>query len=178
MRTILLLVMLAAPTVAAGQGPSGDPDVQRERMAELAFMVGEWEGEGWTRRGPGDPERFRGTETVTSYLDGLVYVIEGEFQDLETGETAHHALAIVSWDEAAGHYAFRAFLRNGLATDATGAIENGAFVWSPPAPPGMEIRYTLRTNDEGHWHEIGEMSRDGGATWNPFFEMELVKKAD
>lgn len=51
--------------------------------------------------------------------------------------------------------------------------KDGAFVWGMETPMG-KMRYTIRLDAQGRWHETGEGSRDGQA-WTQFFEMTLTK---
>ena len=167
------LLILAASLSA--QPGTHDPSSQLEAMAKLDFLVGTWEGPGWMQRGPGEPHRSLGTETVEKRLGGLVLVIEGTHRDAESKKIVHHALAIIDWDEGEEQYRFRSFLSDGRSTDAWGYFEDGKFFWSPGAPPGMKIRYGIALTESGEWFEEGEMSRDEGKTWNKFFEMRLQR---
>jgi Protein of unknown function (DUF1579) len=169
--------LMLFPLLAAAQPPAPDPAAQLSRMEKLGFLVGTWEGEGWMVTGPAGRRSAHGTETVESRLGGLVLVIEGKFTSPESGEPVHQALGVLSWDPGAETYRFRAFLADGRAAESEGRFADGAFTWNPPAPPGMEIRYVLRLDDQGRWFEVGEMSRDGGETWNQFMEMTLKKAA-
>ena len=167
-RLTLVLLLLTAVAPALAEEEAADPGL--EAMQAISFFAGEWEGEGWMRRGPGEPVEFRGSEKVESRLGGRVLIIEGLHQAKESDEVVHHALATVSWDPEAGHYRFRSHLEDGRAGDYTGRLEDGAFIWGFAVPRG-EIRYTIRIAD-GHWSEIGEFSADG-TQWSQVFGMEL-----
>jgi hypothetical protein len=174
MRSLLLassLVLL--PVFALAQRPPA-PDLpqQRQHMAEVQFLVGTWKGEAWMEMQPGQRQTFASSEVVESRLDGLVLIVEG--LHTEGDRVVHHALGILSWDEAAGNYSFRTKLAEGHGTDATGRLEDGKFVWSPGTTPVGQVRYTIGLDAEGRWQESGEMSRDG-KTWKPFFGMTLER---
>lgn len=169
-----LLGLLALTGLTAAEEPAGgDDDPGLAAMARLSELEGRWKGSGWMRRGPGEPHRFDGTETVAMRLDGRVLVIEGEHRAAGTDQVVHHAMAVVSWDEEAGEYRFRSYLANGREGDFTGRFEDGAFVWGMELP-GQQIRYTIRFGDD-RWLEIGERSADGGESWQKFFEMDLAR---
>jgi hypothetical protein len=169
----LLLVSLAGGTLA--QPPAPTPDAQLEQMEKIAWLAGSWEGEGWAELRPGDRHHFRGSETVESRLGGLVLVVEGVHRKPDGDEVVHHAFGMLTWDDDAELFRFRTQLADGRASDATGRFEDGAFVWAPQAPPGMELRYVIREDENGDWFEIGEVSRDGGESWKQFFEMRLER---
>lgn len=170
-----LLAVLAAPLLpAAEEGAAADPRL--EAMQALPDLLGTWEGEGWMRRGPGEPTRFHSTETVESRLGGQVWLVEGVHRAEEGGATVHHALAMISWDPADGDYDFRSFVAGRGGGNFTGRVEDGAFVWRMETPDGGRIRYTIRVED-GTWREVGAFSRDG-ETWNDFFGMELQRTGD
>lgn len=165
--------------VLAQRPPAADLSQQQERMQQLQFMVGIWEGEGWIEMQPGQKMTFKSWEAVESRVGGLVLVVEGRHTSRVQDEerVVHHALGWISWDEAAGHYSFKTKLADGHGTDASGKIEDGRFVWSPGAPPGMQMRYVIGLDDKKRWSEIGEMSHDG-KTWRTFFSMTLERKRD
>ena len=56
----------------------------------------------------------------------------------------------------------------------SGRVEDAAFIWGMSTPRG-EMRYTIRLDDEGRWHEIGEYQGKDGE-WRQFFEMTLEKQ--
>ena len=70
----------------------------------------------------------------------------------------------------------RAYRADGQFIDAWIKPGEGGLTWSFDIPGMGTMRYTMRINEKGQWHEIGEMSRDSGTTWNQFFEMTLDKK--
>lgn len=169
----LVLLLLTAVTPALAEEEAADPGL--EAMRAIALFEGQWEGEGWMRRGPTEPTPFRSTEKVESRLGGRVLIVEGLHQAKESDEVVHHALATISYDPEAANYRFRSHLEDGRAGDYTGQLEDGAFIWGFEMPMGR-IRYTIRVAD-GHWSEIGEFSADG-EQWNQFFAMELDRKSD
>ncbi len=146
-----------------------------EAMLRMGPMAGRWSGEGWIRRGPGEPERFKGTETVEPRLGGQVLVVEGRHQDVKDGRLIHHAFAVLSYDSVKATYRFRSHLANGMSGDYQAEWKDGAFVWSMEIPRVGTTRYTIRIKD-GLWEEVGEMQREG--TWIKFFDMRMKRQAD
>jgi hypothetical protein len=143
-------------------------------MEPLAWLVGEWTGEGWNESASGRSTVLV-TERVESRLEGRVLIVEGIGHAKEAtespGEVVHHALGVASYDPGRGHYVLLAF-RDGRVVDAVTSLEDGTFVWGFDVPGGGQVRYRIR-QDAGDWLETGDFSRDGGATWRPFFEMRL-----
>lgn len=179
MRTVFFLLaacLFSAPSASAQTTASSDAD---SPMDPLAFLAGEWEGEGWMMVGPNQRHTFVQKEHVETRLDGNLMLIEGLGRASEdTSRVVHHAFAVVSYNAADGLYVMRAHRANGAGTqsiDAEATVEDGAFVWGFDDPRAGTIRYTIREDADGRWFEIGEMSRDGGATWFQFFEMTLER---
>ncbi len=166
-----LIAMLFVPMVVAQEGPA---ESNRTNMQKIAFLVGEWQGEGWMAMGP-KRSSFRGRESVQSRLGGQVLVIEGVHEGVDgaaAGTVVHHALAIVSWDQEAGAYRFNSHMLNGRSGEFKGRYEDGTFVWSMTNPQAGQIRYRIQVTDDGRWIEVGERSSDG-QSWSQFFEMTL-----
>lgn len=151
------------------------PDDGFQPMKQLSFFEGHWEGEGWMRQGPGEPQHFRGTETVESRLDGRVLVVEGVHRDAESDAVVHHAFATIFHDASNNVYRFRSHLADGRSGDYEATLEGGVFVWGFQAGPGR-IRYTIRVEGDA-WKEVGFFSMDG-ENWNPIFEMNLRRVRD
>lgn len=162
------------PLPAAAQEPGPEPVQEiREAMSALPDLVGEWQGEGWIRRGPGEPHAILSRETVEPRLDGQIWLIEGRHHSKEDpSRQVFHAFAVLSYDPEAGVYRFRSHTDDGRGGDFEGRVEKGAFLWSHEVPGGR-IRYTLQVEDD-RWHEVGTFSADG-ETWTPFFEMTLTR---
>lgn len=182
MRTILQLSLIAlltayAPTTRAQPAPNFYLEAQREAMESVAFLVGEWEGEGWMEMGGGQAT-FRSTESVESRLDGLALIIEGHHQTDVPGRAEpmviHHAVAMLTYDSDAEIYRFNSQVHRGGTGRFEGRMVDDAFVWGMTMG-GAQIRYTIRIDEEGRWHEIGERST-GDETWTQFFEMTLAPK--
>jgi hypothetical protein len=142
-------------------------------MDRLAHMVGRWEGD-WTLAGPGQTQTGRIVETVEAKQGGRVLVVEGLGREGGGGpddRVIHDALGFITWDADTGRYAMRAF-REGVPVDAVLEVEGDAVVWGFDDPRAGRIRFTAHITADT-WHELGELSRDNGATWMRFMEMSL-----
>lgn len=165
-----IVPILALPLVAEAQPAPPTPSPARlDAMRKLAFMEGTWKGEGWTKMGP-QRNTFSSSETVTRRIDGLALVIDG--LHTSEGRVVHNALGVLTSNDD-GTYAFHTWLANGRGGIYAGEWKDGAFVWGMETPMG-KMRYTVRLDAQGRWHETGEGSRDG-QSWTRFFEMTLTK---
>ncbi len=166
-KTGWIFTFLLTGTVILNAQPAGPDRESQHAMNQIAFMVGSWEGTGWMTGRDGTRHNFTQTEEVQFKLDSTVILVEGLGR---TGEAVtHNALAVISYLKEEQQYTFRSYLSSGLGGTFAGELIDGAFYWYP----GEKMRYVLRINEEGQWHEKGEMNRDG--TWFPFLEMTLDK---
>lgn len=152
----------------------------KEKMKAFEGWAGTWEGEGWMQMGPGEPKKSTVVEKIEPKLDGTVYLVEGigKAIDPQTNKemVVHHALALLSYDQASASYKFRTHLKDGRGTDAwlkpTG--EN-KFQWGFEIPGRGQTRYSITLDPvKKTWNEIGEFSADGNK-WSKFFEMNLTR---
>ncbi len=172
---LLLLLFSTTPTLA-----QPNIEVQKAEMQKLDFLVGKWEGTGWIQYGP-NRSVFSGTETVQNKLNGLILMVEGlhttQMPNRPAPIVVHHALGIFSYNSEGQHFRFRTYLHKGQEGDYTAHWENDALIWKMEIPNMGQMRYTIRLNEAGQWHEIGERSTDG-KTWTQFFEMTLTRIDD
>lgn len=187
-RTVVPLVFaLAAVTVAALVAPptavaqeaatSSEPETAVQAMEPLAWLVGDWEGEGWIQLGPAERQEFIQTEHVEPAFGGRILLVEGigrgRVPDGE-GPIEHHAFGVLSWDAEENSYRFDTYRAGDRGVDADATLEEGVFTWGFDTPGGT-VRFVLRETESGEWHETGAFSPDQGSTWNPFFEMTLAR---
>lgn len=173
MRRVLALAFLLLGALPTSAADSPDKAAHQTAMQKLSFLTGEWEGGGTMAMGPGPRLAFTQSERIQFKHDGTLLVIEGQGKAPQTGAVVHDALAVVTFDPAAGKYKFRSFAAVGRFADTEATVEGNRMVWWLNAGP-QKIRYTIDV-DNGVWREIGERSPDG-TTWVGFFEMTLRKK--
>ncbi len=180
MKTILTACLtFACMLPVAAQPHSPDHTAVKEALQPLAFLVGTWEGEGWMMMGRGQRSTSQVIETAQWKLDGTVLLVEGlGTRTDENGDThtVHNAMGVISYDAATQNYLFRAYRTGGQYVDADVTMTDSTLVWQFEAPHAGIIRYALDLIDPNRWQENGEMSRDGGTTWFPFFGMTLHRK--
>ena len=176
-----LLVIAAGPGAAQAQPPEAGA-ANREALKRFEFLAGKWQGKASVTSGPGMPVPVTQTEEVRFKLNGTVLLIEGtgvgKLPGSDKEGVVFNALAILSYDAPTKAYKLRAHRMEGAATDAAVKLHDTGrgFDWGFEVPgQKIEIKYTMTLTDDGKWHEVGRMSRDGGKTWLPFIEMTLTR---
>src|SRR5262245_48612210 len=110
-RLILLSLFILVPAVAQAQNPQIASRTHQDAMQKIAFMVGEWRGEGWIMMGAGERRTFTQSETVQSKIQGTLVQIEGLGKGKLGGKgeetIVHSAYAVVSYDAKAKQYLVR-----------------------------------------------------------------------
>jgi hypothetical protein len=152
MTGIFLAAMLFLLGEPSAQTAPAAPDIalQREKMAALSIIAGEWRGEGWmmTREGR---VAFTQTEVVKPALGGNVLTINGTGRGAgqpADAEPVFQALAIVSYDERSGKYMMRSYAQ-GRAGDFEIRPRAEGLAWSLP-----NVEYDAVVMD-GVWTEKG-----------------------
>ena len=171
---IAAAISLIAPMVAAQEiQPTGSAE-QRDALAALSFMDGEWRGQAVSYGPGGVRTELIQTERVGPLLGGSVRVVEGRGYD-PNGATAFNALGVISWNETEDRYEFSAWANGRHGIYDLQRTDSG-FVWEVPAGPDAVIRYNATVQD-GVWHEVGDYVREGGQPMR-FFEMTLTRIGD
>ena len=179
---VMIGAMMSHFAVSVAQAQAQVPrqqraEAQRAAMRRLDYMVGDWEGEGWTVMN-GERHTFRGGELIQRKLGGIALLVEGAFFSRPAGseqETpSHTTLGVISYDPRTQTYRFRTWLARGMAGERELTLIADGWQWEIRYPKGV-IRYVMKLTPAGEWFEIGERSEDEKA-WQKFFEMRLRKK--
>ncbi|MFN8093826.1 MAG: hypothetical protein U0599_16715 [Vicinamibacteria bacterium] len=169
MKLALAALLLVSPSPSFAQAAPPSPSPARvAAQRRLDFLEGEWSGEGWMQAGP-RRTTFTSREIVTREAGGLALLVKG--RHLAGERVVHDALGVLAANDD-GTYTFSSWLANGLSGAHAGEWQDGAFVWRMDTPAGR-VRYTIRLDAQGRWHEVGERLGEGGAS--PFFEMTLSR---
>ena len=181
LRTVLRAAAFALALVPAGWNSSlaqGSAGSQPSPADRLAFLVGEWEGPASIDMGPRGRQEATQREWVKRVAGGTVLTIEGRgTQRMDGGEREVFSAFAVVYRGRDGGPALRAFRGDGVWVDAEIEIKENGLVWSYTDPRLGKIRYTVRLDEAGRWHEIGERYQEGQG-WHQFFEMRLSKVTD
>lgn len=174
MKLPFLLGMLLSSLTAYAQRPATPtPEQLRRQMRPLQFLAGTWQGDGWALAPDGKKHPFQQTEQVQVRLDSVALLVQG-LGRTPAGQPVHQALATLSYDAATATYRMRSMTHQGQFIDAQATPLPGgrAMQWGFAYPGGGQVRFTIRLTPEGHWHEVGEFSRDG-QKWQQTLEMTL-----
>jgi hypothetical protein len=153
---------------------------QRSAIDKLAWLEGEWRGPAWRMMGPNERHTADQWEKIYRAAGGTVLVIQGIGRMTNagamTGNVAHDAFAVIYWDGQRNQYTLRSFVANGTTLEAKVEVGDRKVVWGFEHPQAGLTRYTITLTPAGEWREVGEASRDKGATWYQMMEMTLKKQ--
>jgi len=165
---------ILAPALAQSRpDPAALMAAQKQAIAPLAFMDGEWRGTASTTLPDGSKHSITQTERIAPFLEGSVKVIEGRGHEAD-GRISFNALGIVYFDSSRQALRFQAHAM-GQSGDYSFKPTADGYVWEIPAGP-MTIRYTATIHGD-HWHEVGDRVIPG-APEQRFFEMNLKRMGD
>ncbi len=129
-------------------------------MSALEMLSGRWEGTGSMTMGPGQVHGSTVHESGQFRLDRTVFMIEGIGHATEAvyGDyrLVHNELNILRYVIREQSYFMRAYRLGGQFVDAKVEIDGNVLQWGFETPGA------------------GKISRDGGETSFPFFEMSLA----
>lgn len=167
-RHFLVILALVLAVLCFAQ----DAPVLSEKMKPLEFLVGEWKGEGWmmTRLGKTESLSF---EKVTPKAGGTVLMIEGLGKDKTSGNETHNAFGILRFDQTTQKYKLTSYLSNGQSGEFEATVGDRTISWEIESEQ-RHVRYTMKIDEEGRWHEIGEINL-GNDKWMQFLEMTLSR---
>lgn len=185
MRFLILAVVVlgsvcASPAAQAQPQPAAAPSyrgpdlgVQRAAIERLSNLVGQWSGTA-NLEFPVQRTIYQ-SERVERSADGLLLLIHGtgHADAALSGEPAFRAFGVISYDDGRQIYEMRAYNEGRAVTAEARFLDDGRFQWTMNFSPVI-VRYTL-TVEGSHWREIGEMSRDAGATWTRTIEIDLAR---
>jgi hypothetical protein len=175
---IRFLVAAFALLVAALPAHADEP-VARTKMQALDFLVGTWEGDGWIMMGP-QRRNFRQREIVRPAAGGTVVLIDGIGLGADAdnkGKIVHQAFAVVNWTAATNAYRWQAFRADGASLDVVPVLSDKQLVWELPPNGDRRVRFTIKREANGTWHEIGE-SWTGDGKPVVFLDMSLRRTGD
>jgi hypothetical protein len=177
MRKLLIVVVcFFTMDLALGQGvPHEVIEHAKTKMSSLEWLEGKWSGNAWAQLGPDVRETAKVHETAEFRLDRTLLILEGLGKN-EDGSVVHAAIGVISFDPSKDEYVMRAYRPGGIHVDADIEITESGLVWGFEHPQAGRMRYTVTHTEAGEWKEAGEMSRDAGETWFPFFGMTLTRE--
>ena len=164
-------LMLLAITAHA-QPAAPDMAKQKAAVARLDAFDGAWRGTATVLKPGSPPLRLIQTEQVGSSLGGAIKVIHGRSYQQDGAPSDFSAFAVISFDDAAGTYDFRAYAQ-GRAGNFPLAITGDGFEWRRAMGPRDALRYSASINRD-RWHEEGWFEHDNHRSAK-IFEMDLQR---
>jgi hypothetical protein len=92
----------------------------------------------------------------------------------ESASTIFQNIGVLGYDASQTKYTLQAYTKERTQIDADVEAQDKEMIWRVQTP-SHSIRYTIKLNEKGQWHQIGEVSTDAGQNWKPFFESTLSR---
>ncbi|MFY0687547.1 MAG: hypothetical protein JXQ90_10310 [Cyclobacteriaceae bacterium] len=158
---VLVLFAMINPNVMA----------QEQCASDLSFMIGEWKGEGMSYNRDQTVSKFSVEESIEYKFGTQNIIMEGKGTDLESGELAHHALAVLYCQDST--FKLHSFTHEGRQIIASLALTGpNSFDWWFEVPQG-KIKYSADFSGD-QWTEKGSFVLPNGQAF-PIMEMTLSK---
>lgn len=175
MKILMVLVLfLATAFAAAGQATKTSFP---EPMKALNFLVGKWQGKVKYEPGTNQYQEALWTAHVYYNVGGSILIIDEKGSEIDNKDnTTVEVLVVVYWDSAAREYPARLYWSS---KSGAGSAEGKVIVQDNTFELQMNDginRFTVRLNEKGQWHEVGDVSDDGGKSWKRRFEMTLHRQ--
>ncbi len=154
-KSLVLLLLVCYSAQSSGQATS------KEKMAQLFFMVGDWEGISTSFKEEGDTQ-VMAHEVVRYKVDGHLITLDLESETL----TLH---TVIYFDEKEQTYYYCPFYKTGTGK-YKGSYADNQFLVSF----NERKRLVFQRTPEGCFHEYGEQLKDG--KWVKYFEDILPPK--
>jgi len=164
-RAAVAALMVLSAGAAAAEAQSAPP------AEALSWMVGEWQGSGWTLSRSGERRTFTVEESVRSAASGHALLIHGVGES--GGMVVHDAGGFVTRDGEG--YVMRAVSMQGHRQDVALTVTEDGFAWTLSMGPAGEVRYQA-VHADGVWHETGAWC-PADAACRQTFEMSLERRS-
>lgn len=176
MRKISLVLLAGIPLLAVGQTPDFGGSAQKQAIAKLNFMIGEWQGSGWALYNS-QKFLFEGTEVILPKCEGTILSLEGNHSTVRNGQKVpiHNAFGMLRYDEKTSKYFMRAHLANGLENEYEFKVLPNGYSWKQESPTWGNVEYTAEFKGDD-WLEYGEIEKDGKRVRVYEMRMKRVKK--
>lgn len=156
-KTSMTTMSVAAMMLAMGVTGPGQAEDEALPGELLAWMDGEWQGQGWVIDRTGQRQTFDVFETAEIRAGGHVVIVAGEgFAPAgagREGRKVHDAAGFITATGSPG-YQMRAITYQGHMQDADIALTGTGFEWSIDLGQEARVVYTT-TYEDGVWSETG-----------------------
>lgn len=153
------MTAMSVAALALAMGVTGPSQAEDEALPGelLAWMDGEWQGQGWVIDRTGQRHTFDVFETAEIRAGGQAVVVAGEgFAPAGTGREGRKVHDAAGFITAAGSpgYQMRAITYQGYMQDADMVLTETGFEWSIDLGQDARVVYTT-TYQDGVWSETG-----------------------
>lgn len=169
-----LVLFLAIANTATGQATKYHVT---EPMKALNFLVGKWEGK--VKYESGQHQEVSWTAHVYYNVGGNMLLIDERGSEIgNKNNTTKEVFVVVYWDAAAKQYLAQlcSTSKDGAGSSVAKGHVQGDTLVLQTNEPGPVYRWTVRRDEKGQWHEIGEFSDGKGESWKRRFEMKLKRQ--
>ncbi len=171
--TIAFALAVGSCATTGSAQPSTDAGVELAGCLEpLAFLVGEWSGNGTFLSRDGREREANAHESVSAELQGTALLIRGRGWRDVGGDTriVHDALAVIRCDGPTAR--LFAFSAHGGQVESDIDLEDASVTWEYSPGDGVRVRNRLEIGALDAWTEVSQVSTDG-KTWRDVMRMEL-----
>lgn len=156
-----LAILLSAATAAAAPSAPSPPCAAAEHR-QLDFWLGEWNV---FQVGDNTPV---GTSRIESVMGGCG--IGEHYEAPKAPGGAYSGTSYSGYDRKDGQWHQMYVDTNGNVSWYTGTLEGANMVLRAPGKNGSLQRMEYRPHGDGSVEQIGTVSTDGGATWQPGYD--------
>lgn len=144
-----LLILGVSPLLTHGQNKN------KEKMAQLSFMIGDWEG---------PSKSYKGKDTTQVNAHEIVsYKVDKHLITLDLASEALQLHTVIYYDEKEATYFYCPFYKKG-AGKYRGSYKDDRFIVAFTE----SRRLIFQRSPEGYFHEYGEELKNG--EWVKYFE--------
>lgn len=181
---VALVAIVVTPSRSRAQGADERAAMEAMKaaaeraMAPMRWLVGDWEGPATITIAPGRTMTLTQRETVRAGAFDGALIIQGRGSMMAGGSesTVFEAAGLLAYDAHSKRFLFASSSGSGAAGVHETTVEGTTLTWAYTMGPGTKTRYIISRTADDRWHEVGAVSRDGGATWTTNFEMTLQRK--
>ena len=169
-------------TMATGLAPGLEKpgDIERAALSRADFLIGEWEGEGWSQNVSGQRERFWVKEFYRYRGDKDLMDMEGRFGDIRPDGTKsseqEYALGILFYDRESDKYLMWHYSGNGtvFTVNMDVDIKGKAAQYTRRNARGETSKFSLAIGEDGVWVSKIEILKSD-KTWLQVMEFRMKR---
>ena len=168
----MIHIALLAAALQTAPTPPAPIDCSDSDHSAFNFWVGEWDVS------PTGTDGVVARSTISSTAGGCA-IEEDYHQSVGPGGVAatYHGVSFSTFD-ARGGGVWRQFYMDstGSVTVFEGGVGHGAMVLTAPGRAGAVQRMTVSPEVDGSVRQLGESTRDGGATWTVGYDFTYRRR--